>query len=198
MKKLSIFISCLLLIILSCSFAQEATGQDNKVVKPALLVIDIQNAYLDMIPAQDKEIGLYLINALIEVFRSNGFPIIRVYHYSEEYGPKQDTEEFEFPSSVKIEPGDPKIVKTYPDGFNKTELDRILRETGSNTVFLTGLSAVGCVLATWIGAHNHDYTAFMVKDAIMSHNSGFTDQAENMFDAVSYEVVKLMVNSASN
>jgi nicotinamidase-related amidase len=137
-----------------------------------------------------------MINACIDLFRSHGYPIIRVYHFSEEYGPQKETEGFEFPKTVKITAEDPKVIKTYPDAFNKTELDQIIKDTGSNTLFLTGLSSVGCVLATWIGAQNHDYEAFMVKDAIMSHNSDYTNQAEDMFNAVSYDVIKLLLESS--
>jgi nicotinamidase-related amidase len=177
------------------SFSQEKNDQIRTQIKPALLIIDIQNAYLNMVPEREKEVALYYINALIELFRSHGYPIIRIYHYSEKYGPKQDTEQFEFPSSVLIKPEDSKIVKTYSDGFNKTDLDQVLKENGCNTVFLTGLSAVGCVLATWIGAQNHDYKAFLVKDAIMSHNSDYTNNVEVMFDAVSYDMIELILES---
>jgi nicotinamidase-related amidase len=199
MKKL-ITIATILLIGISLNSISQETAMDNNKdgIKPALLVIDIQNAYLEMIPEQDKEICLYMINALIDLFRSNGYPIIRVYHHSEEFGPHPGTEEFEFPTSVKISDSDPRIVKTYGDAFNKTDLDLVIKETGSNTLFLTGLSAVGCVLATWVGANNHDYQAFMVKDAIMSHDSDYTNQAEQIFDAVSYDVVKLLIESAAN
>ena len=87
-------------------------------------------------------------------------------------------------------------IKTYGDGFNKTELDKVLKEKGCNTVFLCGLSAVGCVLATWIGAQDHDYNAYMIKNAIMSHNSVYTKQVEDMFDAVSYDIVKLLLETS--
>jgi hypothetical protein len=36
----------------------------------------------------------------------------------------------------------------------------------------------------------------MIKDAIMSHNSEYTNNIEIMFDAVSQEVVKLILESA--
>ena len=94
------------------------------------------------------------------------------------------------------QPDDPRLIKTYPDAFNKTDLDKIIREKGSNTLFLSGLSAVGCVLATWIGAFNHDYDAFLLKDAMMSHNSQYTDNIEVMFDAVSYDIVKLILENS--
>jgi nicotinamidase-related amidase len=165
-------------------------------IKPALLVIDIQNTYLKYIPDKDKESALTRINSYIEMFRSHDFPIIRIYHFSKEHGPKQGTEDFEFPGSVLIKPEDPKVIKTYPDSFNKTDLDKIIKEKKCNTLFLCGLSSVGCVLATWIGAFNHDYTAFIVKDAIMSHNKDYTNNIEIMFDAVGYDVIQLILENA--
>ncbi|HWR75272.1 MAG TPA: isochorismatase family protein, partial [Bacteroidales bacterium] len=137
------------------------------------------------------------INYYIQLFRSQGYPVIRIYHQSEEYGVLPGTEQFEFPATVLIKPDDPKVIKTYPDGFNKTDLDKVIKESGSNTLFLCGLSAVGCVLATCIGAANNDYKAFLLKDAIMSHNSEYTDNIEVMFDAVNYDVVKLILDNSA-
>jgi nicotinamidase-related amidase len=183
-------------VIISCkSFSQDQKEQKTQ-IKPALLVIDIQNAYLKMIPEREKEVAMSNINSYIELFRSHGYPIIRIYHFSKEYGPQPGTDQFEFPTSVLIKPDDSKVIKTYPDGFNKTELDKVIKEKGSNTLFLCGLSAVGCVLATWIGAQNYDYKAFLIKDAIMSHNSEYTNNIEEMFDAVSYDVVKLILENS--
>ena len=196
MKKATIILTILLMIISNKSFSQDQKEQTKIQIKPALLVIDIQNVYLNMVPEREKEVAMHYINGLIELFRSHGYPIIRVYHLDKEYGPKPDTEQFEFPTSVLITHEDPKVIKTYGDGFNKTDLDKIIKEKGSNTLFLCGLSAVGCVLATWIGAQNHDYKAFLIKDAIMSHNSDYTNNVEDIFDAVSYDVVKLILENS--
>ena len=198
MKKAITLLTIMLMLFSATTFSQGAKPEPGKGVKPALLVIDIQNEFLKMIPDRDREMGLLYINGLIELFRSHGYPVIRIYHHGKEYGPQPGTDGFEFPSTVIIKPDDPKIIKTYGDGFNKTDLDKVIRETGSNTLFLCGLSSVGCVLATWIGAQNHDYQAFMVKEAIMSHNSEFTDNIEVMFDAVSYDIVKLILDSTVN
>ncbi len=197
MKKLIIVLAVLLMIAPCSLFSQDKKAPSKTQIKPALLVIDIQNVYLKMVPDRDKEVGLYYINALIDLFRSEGYPIIRIYHYDKENGPKPDSELFEFPGTVSIKADDAKVIKTYPDGFNKTDLDKVIKEKGCNTLFLCGLSAVGCVLSTWIGAQNNDYKAFMIKDAIMSHNSEYTDNVEVMFDAVSYDVVKLILESAA-
>ncbi len=194
MKKLTAIMAILLMAMAIPSFAQGKTEKPKEPIKPALLVIDIQNAFLPMM-SEDKVMAMEYINGLIELFRRNGYPVIRVYHSSEEYGVTPGTEGFEFPETVKILPTDPKVIKTYGDGFNKTDLDKVIQSTGSNTLFLCGLSAVGCVLSTWIGAQNQDYQAFMVKNAIISHNTAYTKNVEEMFDAVAFDVVKLIIEN---
>lgn len=197
MKKTTTLLAALLMAIAIPSFGQEKTEKPKVPIKPALLVIDIQQAFLPMMSA-DKEMAMEYINALIDHFHKLGYPVIRIYHTSEEYGVTPGTEGFEYPETVKILPSDAKVLKTYGDGFNKTDLDKVIKETGSNTLFLCGLSAVGCVLSTWIGAQNHDYRAFMVKNAIISHNAEYTKNVEQMFDAVTFDVVKLITENASN
>ena len=166
-----------------------------KNIKPALLVIDVQNKYMGMIPQRDKELAIFFINLLIKLFRKYDFPIIRIYHHNKENGPRPNTEEFEYPTSILIKPEDTQIIKTYSDSFNKTNLNKVLKEYGSNTLFICGLSAVGCVLATKTGAENNDYKVFIVKDAIMSHSSEYTKNVEAMFDAVSYDVINLILEN---
>jgi len=170
--------------------------QAEKQMKPVLLVIDIQNEYLSMVPEREKEVALYMINAAIELFRENGFPVIRVYHTDLKYGPKPDTEAFEFPKSIMIKSEDPRIIKNYPNAFKKTDLEKMLRDRGCNTLFLCGLSAVGCVLATYHGAADLDFDVFMLKDAIMSHNSAYTDSIEDIFSALGYGALKVMLEYA--
>jgi nicotinamidase-related amidase len=176
------------------SFTLENSNPTQK-MKPALLVIDIQNAYLPFMSEEDKGIGMYMINAAIELFRENGFPIIRVYHTDPKEGPPPGTEAFEFPATVKITPDDPKIIKNYPNAFKKTDLEKWLREKEYNTVFLCGLSAVGCVLATYWDAYDLDFNVFMIKDALISHNSTYTDFVENICDTVTYTALKLMLEN---
>ena len=172
-------------------------GQNNK-IKPALLVIDIQNFSLKFIPDKDIEPALFKINMFIDLFRKHGFPIIRIYHLNEQHGLVQGKEDFEFPKSVSIKPEDPMVIKTYPDSFNKTDLNKVLKEKGCNTLFICGLSATGCALATWLGAFNHDYKAFLVKDALLSPNKDHTTNIEIMFDAVGYDVIQLILENADS
>lgn len=199
MKKKSVLLSLFVLVLITSSawanLARQEKRRTTLKTKPALLVIDIQNAYLPYMSEEDKRIGMYMINAAIELFRDNGFPVIRVYHTDPEEGPPPGTEAFEFPKTVKIEPEDPKIIKNFPSAFKKTELEKWLRENGCNTVFLCGLSAVGCVMATYWGAMDLDFKAFMIKDALISHNSTYTDFVEDISETVTYSAMKLILEN---
>ena len=167
-------------------------------MKPALLVIDIQNAYLPMLDQAEKEHALKVINYAIGMFRSMGFEIIRVYHTDLNYGPKTDSEAFQFPESVAIKPDDLKVTKNYGNAFKKTDLEKKLRDSGCNTVFLCGLSSVGCVIATYFGAIDLDFEAFLIKDALIGPDSNYTKWIEEIFNALGYRALKVMLESAQH
>lgn len=200
MKKMHVVVLLFALaFIASAVWADSITWEEKnptQKMKPALLVIDIQNAYLPFMSEEDKGIGMYMINAAIELFHENGFPVVRVYHTDPKEGPPPGTEAFEFPETVKIKPDDPKIIKNYANAFKKTELEKWLCEKGYNTVFLCGLSAVGCVLATYWDANDLDFNAIMIKDALISHNSTYTDFVEDICETVTYTALKLMLENA--
>jgi nicotinamidase-related amidase len=188
------------IVVVACMFSVLWAGseapkkQESKLMKPALVVMDIQNQFLPMMSEQDRP--LRMINYAITLFRQQGYPVIRVYHTDPTYGPKPDTEAFQFPSSVIIKDDDPKIVKNYPSAFKKTELDKVLRQKGCNTVFLCGLSAVGCVLATYFGALDLDYDVFLIEGTLMSHNSQYTQWVETIFHTVDFHALQVMLQNA--
>lgn len=186
-----IFVVALLAIPL---LAQEETNEV-KVMKSALLVIDIQNQYKNFIPEPERKIGIMIMNMSIFLFRQHNLPIIRIYHSDAEWGiPEPGTENFQYWQEVKIDSSDAMVLKHYPNAFKKTDLDKILKENSINTIFLTGLSAVGCVLATYHGGKDRDYNTFLVKDAIMSHEKKFTDVIEEAYEAISWYAMKFMLD----
>lgn len=193
MKKIMFLIISVTMFSASTIIAQDKKPER---MHPALLVIDIQKQFMPMMDKRDTAIPMYAINAYIDLFRKNGFPIIRIYHSDKDYGPFPGTPEFEFPEEVTILPDDPKVIKTYGNGFNKTDLEKILRNKGVNTLFLCGLSSVGCVLATFMGANDLDFKAFLIKDAMMSHNADYTNSIEEIFGALGYDAVTVMIDNA--
>ena len=197
MKHKFYFITIFLLILVLMNthlFAQK-TEPEKKQVKPALLVIDIQNEFLKYMSEDDKKMGMEVINGAIYMFRQHNLPIIRVYHTNPSWGPQPGTEAFEFPKTVIIKEDDPQVIKNYPSAFQKTELDKMLKEKGCNTLFLCGLSSVGCVLATYFGGMERDYKVFMIKDGIMSHNSAYTNVIKDVCETVSFETMVFMLEN---
>ena len=197
MKSLSFILSLFIMFTLVSAQTDETGLQDDQNLKPCLVIIDIQNDYLPYIPERDKKLGLEMINAAIFMFRNKGFPVIRVYNTDPQWGPKPDSEGFQFPESVMIRESDPMVVKNYPSAFKKTDLEKIIRKNKCNTLFLCGLSAVGCVLATYHTGKDLDFNVFMIKNAIMSHNSEYTRFVEEIFDTVSYTTLKVMLDYSS-
>lgn len=188
MKKLVLLF--LLVVYAASAFSQQ---KEKKELKPALLVIDVQNAFVPMMDQSDKDRAFQMINGAIWVFENSKLPIIRIYHQDKQWGPATDSEEFKFDPSIKFSEEYPMVIKHYSDGFNKTDLDKVLKEKGINTVFLCGLSATGCVLSTFIGANNHDYKAFMVKDALLSPNAAQTNVIEEIMNTVDLETMMFMI-----
>ena len=186
-------------LVLFAALAATASAADKPVpqrMKPALVVMDVQNAYLPYMDEKDKRIGLEQINYVIALFRDNGFPVVRVYHTDLAEGPPPGSEPFAFPKSVAVLDSDPMVVKNYPNAFKKTELDKLLREKGVDTVFLVGLSAVGCVLSTYHGADDLDYRVFMVKHALISHDAALTKSVYDICSNISYSPLKLLLETA--
>lgn len=174
------------------SFAQEEK-KEKKEMKPALLVVDVQKEYLPMMSQEDQKPAIEMMNWSIWVFRKFDLPVIRVYHTSPEWDFTEESPGFEFCDSLKVTPDDPMVIKTYASAFTKTELDKILKEKDINTLFICGLSSVGCVLATYMDATNYDYKAFMIKDAMLSNKEQYTDNIEEMFNAMDLETIMYII-----
>ena len=58
---------------------QDVTAQEKR-MKPALLVIDVQKCWLPMMAAEDTTLAIPRINWAIRLFREKNLPIIRIYH----------------------------------------------------------------------------------------------------------------------
>lgn len=194
MKRTALMI-LLVALALSVAAAAEPAKAKTTAIAPALLVIDVQNAYLPYMDEKDKKMAMEGINYYIQLFRANGFPVIRVYHTDPAQGwPKPGSEEFQFPKTIAVREDDPMVVKNYGNAFRKTELDKLLKEKGRNTLFLCGLSAVGCVLATYHGAMDHDYEVFMCRQALISHDAALTKAVQEFCQTIDYAALKLVLS----
>lgn len=183
-------------VFVTPALADGAAPAAPQAMKPALLVIDVQNDYIPLMAPDDMRFAPLAINGAIWLFRSHGFPVIRVYHSDLSWGPAPDSEGFRFPETIQVRPDDPQIVKHYPSAFRETQLEQLLRDKGVNTVFLCGLSATGCVLASYYGAMERGYDVFMVKSGLISPKSEHTAVVESFTESVSFDALKAILDTA--
>jgi nicotinamidase-related amidase len=160
-------------------------GKDVEVMKPALLVIDVQKQFYTFGPAtaQSLDAALEYINAAIALFRRNELPVICVQQLdeSEKLVPGEDG--FELPEQLNILPADLHIVKTYGNAFNQTPLAERLKELDVDTVILTGFCAEYCVLSTCRGAEDLDLMPIVLRGSLASgvaENIRFVESVNNI------------------
>jgi nicotinamidase-related amidase len=164
-------------------------------MKPALLVIDVQNEFfnLNQACADSLKAAIKCINAAVDLFRKKNFPIVVIQHKSEEQGLVPGKSGFDVPESVKVEPQDIRIVKTYGNSFTKTGLAEKLRELGVDTVVVTGFCAEFCVLSTYRGAQDFDFTPIILKGSLASDNAEHIRFVEEISETVSCGALKTLL-----
>ena len=161
-------------------------------MKLALLVIDVQKQFskLGQTTAQSLNDAIEYINAAIELFREKELPIICIQHIDEENGLVPGKEDFELPESLNILPSDLHIHKTYGNSFNKTPLQEKLRELDIDTVIVTGFCAEYCVLSTYRGAQDLDFTPIILRGSLASSVPENIKFVESISDIISYGSLK--------
>jgi nicotinamidase-related amidase len=195
--KIFLTFSVLFMVLNAVSPAQEKPQQTaGESIKPALLVIDTQNQYLPAMDESEKKYALPVINGALWFFRQHNLPIIRVYHSDLRWGPEEGSEGFNYPKEINIQERDIYIHKHYPSAFTKTDLDKILKEKGVNTLYLTGLSATACVLATYYGGIDRDYKTFLIKEGVMSHRKEYTNVIKDVCESVNFETMMFMLQKS--
>ena len=161
-------------------------------MKPALLVIDVQNEYFDPSQACSDSLraAIEYINAAIDLFRKKNLPIVVIQHKNEDRGFVPGKSGFDVPESVKLEPQDLRIVKTYSNSFTKTGLAEKLKEFGIDTVIVTGFCAEFCVLNTYRGAEDFDFKPIILKGSLASDNAEHIRFVEEISETISLGALK--------
>ena len=194
--RIRVFAVSVALLIALAAFGASAEGADSastsgrSEMKPVLLVMDVQNVWLPRMAEEDRESAPDRINDAIALFREFGHPIIGVYHSHPERGPELDSEPFQFPATIAVTDDDIRVVKAHPSAFTKTELGDVLAESGCNRVFISGLSATGCVLATYFGAMEREFMPLMVQGTLLSPDATHTRFIEEICYSVTLEELR--------
>lgn len=161
-------------------------------MKPALLVVDIQQKFFEfgLETATSLNKAVYFINEALAFFREKKLPIIVIQHIDEAKGLIPETPGFELPESLNILPADRRIHKTYGNAFTKTELEKVLRDLGVDTVIISGFCAEYCVLSTYRGALDKDFTPALLRWTIASVNPANIPFVESINDTISLNILK--------
>jgi len=164
-------------------------------MKPALLVIDVQNQFfkINQACADSLKSAVEYINAATALFRKKELPIFVIQHKSEEENLVPGTPSFDVPESLKIEPQDTRIIKTYGNSFTRTGLAEKLKELGVDTVIVTGFCAEFCVLSTYRGAQDFDFIPIILKGSLASDNMEHIRFVEEITETISYGALKTLL-----
>jgi nicotinamidase-related amidase len=164
-------------------------------MKPALLVIDIQNEFFNLNQAASDSLkaAIECVNAAIDLFRKKNFPIVVIQHRSEDEGLVPGKVGFEVPATVKLQPQDIRIAKTYGNSFTKTGLAEELRKLGVDTVIVTGFCAEYCVLSTYRGAQDFDFTPIILMGSLASDNAEHIRFVEEITETISFGALKTLL-----
>ncbi len=158
-------------------------------MKPALFVQDIQNAWLyepdsnrDLRKSIENRIDA--INEAIAWFRSKDLPVIIGYTENEEEGVSRGTGGFEVPNSIDIDKRDFRVTKRHANAFANPDLSARLKSEGCDAIVIVGLSASGCVLATYFSAFDFDVRPYLLKGCVASAHEKHVRFAEEICDTL--------------
>jgi len=161
-------------------------------MRPALFVQDIQNAWLydpdsNQNLKRSLEKHLDTINRAITWFRERNLPIIVGYTLDPVQGLVPGSNSFEVPKTVKVGGNDYKVTKQHANAFANPELGAILRREGCDTFVIAGLSASGCVLATYFSAPDWDVRPYLLKGGVASADEKHVGFAEEICETVTID-----------
>ncbi len=164
-------------------------------MKPALFVIDMQNEYFGLSQADSDSMksAIETINAAIEFFRKKQLPVVVIQHKDEARGTVPGKPGFDVPETVKLQPQDLRIAKTYSNAFNKTRLAEKLKQLNVDTIIVTGFKAEYCVLSTYRGAWDFDFKPIMLKGSLASDNAEHIRFVEEISETISLGALEALL-----
>ncbi|MEY9889110.1 nicotinamidase-related amidase [Catenulispora sp. MAP5-51] len=139
-----------------------------KLADATLVLVDFQNTYRTGVMALDgAEPALAAAARLLAAARAAGTKVVHVINDGGEGTPYDIRAEIGSisPEVAPVE-GEPVVVKTFPNSFHATDLEKTLRELGAGPeLVIAGFMTHMCVTFTAQGAFNLGYRPTVVADA---------------------------------
>jgi nicotinamidase-related amidase len=127
--------------------------------KTAVLIMDFQNRQLNYFAESFQQEILQRANEVLDRTREVGIPVIHI----EVVRGERDWAQQMHPGMVP-HPGELVLTKNKVGPFSSTRLDEVLRQQGTDTLVLLGISTGGCVLTTVRCAADMDYKLIILSD----------------------------------
>ena len=165
--------------------------------KPALLIIDFNNAFNDPEQFGGGNIPEAIAHTkdLLALARHMELPIAFTTHTYKDDGSEDGIFNLKSPGMRALQPGthataivedlaprpgERVIEKHYPSGFFGTDLAGWLARRGIDTVIVTGCTTSGCVRATVVDAMGHGFRPMVPKECVGDRAEG--PHEANLFD----------------
>ena len=150
-------------------------------MKPALIVIDIQNDYFPGGKMELEGSAQASLQAakLLQSFRAKGLPLVHVQHVSNRPGasfflPGSDGANIH--ANVAPRAGETVVQKNFPNSFRGTNLLEHVRELGADHLVIAGMMTHMCVDATTRAAFDLGFTCSLAHDACATRALVFGEQ----------------------
>ena len=144
--------------------------------KPALLLVDIQKAFLDKDYPGNKRNNLdaeLICGKILKKWRELGLKVIHVRHSST--NPKSMLHEskpgFEFNDHVKPINDEMVLTKKVNSAFIGTGLNEILKKSKIETIVIVGMTTNHCISTTVRMSGNLGYETYLISDSTACYNT---------------------------
>ncbi len=138
-------------------------------MKPALLVIDVQEAFVGHKRGNEEFVKcLDNINYSMDLFHKADLPVIVIRHVAQ-----GDGKEHKNIKELHIAESDIEITKVYGNSFWRTKLEKVLRDLDVEFLVLCGNVAENCVNATYVGAQERDFVPTLLQNGVFARRKEF-------------------------
>ncbi len=140
----------------------------------ALVLVDIQRKFSESTEGIRNSCSerMETVNQAISRFHSTGNPVVYVRYTGEMYDgkPVADAMEGFDPALLPPVDGDAIVCKKEMNAFRGSDLESVLRGKGCDSVLIAGMVAHCCVAATYFGAFDLGFSAYLLR-----HGTAATD-----------------------
>ena len=157
------------------SFAHKSESMPNETSNSALLIMDVQDAILGLLP--DKDAYLAKVKAAVAVARRKQMRVIYVVVGFREGAPEASASQKQrAPQLINPQPtitpvgDDIVVVKRRVSAFSGSDLEIVLRAQNIRHLVLAGISTSGVVLSTLREAADKDFGITVLSDVCADRN----------------------------